>query len=220
MQNNNDDSTLEEKFEILFQDNDIIVINKAANLLSVPGRLPENFDSVELRIQKYFPDAMMAHRLDRDTSGIITVALHKEALKGMQRQFQDRLVSKQYIAVVDGIINQEEGKVELPIRCDWPNRPRQMVCYEHGKDSLTHYSVISRDSIENSTRVLLTPITGRTHQLRVHMNEASHPILGCNLYKNSESEQKSNRLLLHASQITFKHPISEIPITLKSAPEF
>lgn len=220
MQQNNGHPNLEETFEILFQDNDIIVINKEANLLSVPGRLPENFDSVESRIKRYFPNAMMAHRLDRDTSGIITVALHKEALKGMHRQFQDRLVSKQYIAIVDGIMIQEEGEIELPIRCDWPNRPRQMVCYEHGKDSLTQYSVVSRDLIGNSTRVLLTPITGRTHQLRIHMNEIGNPILGCNLYKNSESEGKSTRLLLHASQITFNHPISDVLITLNSTPEF
>jgi len=196
----------EGELEELYRDEDIVVVNKPPFFLSVPGRHPENFDSVQSRIQADVPEAMAAHRLDLDTSGIMIVALHKEALKLVQKQFQERLVDKEYIAVVDGIVKQDTGEVQLPLRCDWPNRPKQMVCYEHGKNAHTKYEVIERS--EGSTRLRLIPITGRSHQLRVHTMEIGHPILGCDLYATPEALVRSDRLLLHARHLRFKHPIS------------
>ena len=204
--------------EYLYQDEDIIIVNKPEFFLSVPGKHPENFDSVQSRIQQDFPEAMCAHRLDLDTSGIMTVALHKEALRRIHRQFQERTVYKEYIAIVYGSLELDEGKIELPLRCDWPNRPRQMVCHEDGKYALTHYTVLSRDEV--SSRLLLKPMTGRSHQLRVHMKELGHPILGCDLYAHEKALSMSPRLLLHASKLTLEHPMTKQSLTIINSPLF
>ena len=204
--------------EELYRDEDIVVVNKPPFFLSVPGRHPDNYDSVQSRMQVGYPEAMAAHRLDLDTSGIMTVALHKEALKRVQKQFQDREVEKEYIAVVYGEVEQEQGEIALPLRCDWPNRPRQMVCYEHGKNALTQYEVISRE--EGRTRLRLIPITGRSHQLRVHTMELGHPILGCDLYAHEEALALSPRLLLHARYLQIKHPMTGEVLSFTSEPPF
>lgn len=210
----------EGELEYLYEDSDIIVVNKPPFFLSVPGRHPGNFDSVQSRIQKDFPESMCAHRLDLDTSGIMIVALHKEALRNMQKQFQDRTVEKEYIAEVYGLMDDDGGSVEFPLRCDWPNRPLQMVCYEHGKHALTNYEVISRDAEKETSRLLLKPVTGRSHQLRIHMRELKHPILGCDLYAHDEALLMSPRLLLHARKISFKHPMSGKAMEIIQEPEF
>jgi len=210
----------EGELEEVFRDEDIVVVNKPPFFLSVPGRHPGNFDSVQSRIQAEAPEAMAAHRLDLDTSGLMIVARHKEALRRVQRQFQDRLVEKDYIAVVHGLVEADTGEITLPLRCDWPNRPRQMVCYEHGKKALTRYEVISRDASTPSTRLRLIPITGRSHQLRVHTREIGHPILGCDLYATPEALALSPRLLLHARYLSFHHPMTEERLELCIEPEF
>lgn len=210
----------EKEVEILYQDGDIMFVNKPEYLLSVPGRLPANFDSVFYRIQQLVPETRMAHRLDLDTSGIMIIAMHLDALRDLSRQFQERTVKKSYTAVVHGIITEDEGSVDLPLRCDWPNRPRQMVCYEHGKNALTHYKVIERNEENNTTRVELLPITGRSHQLRVHMLELGHPILGCDLYAHEEALAMSPRLLLHATTLEIKHPVTGQQILGYCQPEF
>ncbi len=206
--------------EELYRDEDLVIVNKPEFFLSVPGRLPDNYDSVQSRYQEEAPEAMAAHRLDLDTSGIMTVALHKEALKRIQKQFQDRVVDKEYIAEVYGIVEQDTGEIDLPIIVDWPNRPRQMVCYETGKPSLTKWEVISRDVENNSTRLRLLPITGRSHQLRIHTREIGHPILGCDLYAHDKALARSPRLLLHARYIKFAHPMTGDPIEITSEAPF
>ena len=208
------------QLEFLYRDEDLTIVNKPPMFLSVPGRHPGNFDSVQSRIQNDYPDAMCAHRLDLDTSGIMAVTHNKESLRDLQKQFQEREVVKEYVAVVYGLLEQDYGEVNLPLRCDWPNRPLQMVCYEHGKNALTEYAVISKNEMENTSRLLLKPFTGRSHQLRVHMKELKHPILGCDLYAHVEALSMSRRLLLHATKLKFNHPRSQEKMIIESKAPF
>ncbi len=161
---------------ILYQDEHIMVVNKPSGLLSVPGRLEEHKDSVMTRIQRDFPQAESVHRLDMATSGVIVVALNKAAERELKRQFREREPKKQYVARVWGHPQPAEGLVDLPLICDWPNRPMQKVCYETGKAAQTEYEVLEYAE-DNTARVRLKPITGRSHQLRVHMLALGHPIL-------------------------------------------
>ncbi len=197
--------------DIIYQDEDIVVLNKASGLLSVPGRLPEHQDCLQNRVQRVFPTATIVHRLDMATSGVLIMALNKPAHVAISRQFEKRQTDKSYIARVFGKISQCQGSVDLPLICDWPNRPKQKVDHEHGKKSLTHYQVIDYDTdndINNisSTLVKLTPITGRSHQLRVHMLALGHPILGDRLYAHEQALSMSSRLLLHAQTHSITHP--------------
>jgi len=201
----------------LHEDEDIVVVEKPAGLLSVPGKVLA--DSVEQRLKARYPEVtgvMLLHRLDQATSGVMIAARNARAYKSLQHQFQDRTVSKKYIAVLDGILTQDEGEIELPLRIDYYDRPRQIVCHERGKPSLTLYSVISRDS--NTTRVAFYPHTGRTHQLRVH---AAHPqgldcpILGDELYGRT-----ADRLYLHAAQLTITHPLNDVRMAFSSEVSF
>src|SRR5690554_1716951 len=159
---------------VLYQDNDILVLNKQAGLLTVPGKAPEHYDSVIWRVQRALPTARIVHRLDMATSGLLLLALHKPAQGHLGKQFEQRKVQKRYEAVVSGKLETLAGEVNLPLRCDWPNRPKQMVDHEEGKSAQTFFKVIERRT--GSTRVELTPITGRSHQLRVHMLALGHPI--------------------------------------------
>ncbi|WP_145543013.1 bifunctional tRNA pseudouridine(32) synthase/23S rRNA pseudouridine(746) synthase RluA [Yersinia frederiksenii] len=190
---------------ILYQDEHIMVVNKPSGLLSVPGRAPENKDSVMTRIQADFPHAESVHRLDMATSGVIVVALTKAAERELKRQFREREPKKSYVARVWGHLAQDEGLIDLPLICDWPNRPKQKVCYETGKSSQTEYLVLSRDT-DGSTRVKLSPITGRSHQLRVHMLAIGHPILGDRFYAHPEAKAMASRLQLHAQKLCITHP--------------
>lgn len=210
----------EGELEFLYRDDDLVVVNKPQMFLSVPGRHPGNFDSVQSRIQAEHPAAMCAHRLDLDTSGIMVVTLHKDSLRGLQKQFQDRTVYKEYIAVVYGLVEQERGEIDLPLRCDWPNRPLQMVCHEQGKNALTRYEVLTRNEEAGTSRLLLKPHTGRSHQLRVHMKEIEHPILGCDLYAHETALGMSPRLLLHARYLRFEHPITGESLEITCEAEF
>lgn len=196
-----------------------MVVNKASGLLSVPGRAPENKDSVMTRIQADFPTAESVHRLDMATSGVIVVALTKAAERELKRQFREREPKKSYIARVWGHLAQDEGLIDLPLICDWPNRPKQKVCYETGKPSQTLYQVLSRDA-DGSTRVKLSPITGRSHQLRVHMLAIGHPILGDCFYAHPEAKAMASRLQLHAQELCITHPEFGTVMHFKCEPEF
>lgn len=188
--------------EILYADETLLVVNKPSGLLSVPGRGPEKQDCVVKRVHQVHPTARIVHRLDCATSGLMVLGQTADAHRELSRQFHDREVSKAYIARVFGQVEQDEGEVRLPLMTDWPNRPRQMVS-EDGKHAHTIYKVLSRES--DHTRVLLTPVTGRSHQLRVHMLSLGHPILGDNLYAEGAARAHA-RLMLHAWQLGFTHP--------------
>ncbi|CNK89489.1 bifunctional tRNA pseudouridine(32) synthase/23S rRNA pseudouridine(746) synthase RluA [Yersinia proxima] len=204
---------------ILYQDEHIMVVNKPSGLLSVPGRAPENKDSIMTRIQADFPTAESVHRLDMATSGVIVVALTKAAERELKRQFREREPKKSYVARVWGHLAQDEGLIDLPLICDWPNRPKQKVCYETGKSSQTQYQVLSRDT-DGSTRVKLSPITGRSHQLRVHMLAIGHPILGDGFYAPPEAKAMASRLQLHAQELCITHPEFGTVMHFKCEPEF
>ncbi|MGB2739057.1 MAG: pseudouridine synthase [Cognaticolwellia sp.] len=197
--------------DIIYQDDDLVVLNKPSGLLSVPGRLPEHQDCLQNRVLKVLPTATIVHRLDMATSGIILMALNKPAHVSISRQFEKRLTQKSYIARVFGKVEQALGSVEQPLICDWPNRPKQKVDVEHGKAALTHYKVLSYEENSNgqiSTLVELTPVTGRSHQLRVHMLSIGHPILGDRLYAHDQALSLSNRLTLHAQMLQISHPVT------------
>lgn len=190
---------------ILYQDQHIMVVNKSSGLLSVPGRAPEHQDSIMTRIQTDFPVAQSVHRLDMATSGIMVVALTKAAERELKRQFREREPKKTYIARVWGHLTFDHGLIDLPLICDWLHRPKQKVCYETGKSAQTEYQVLSLDK-DGSSRVKLSPITGRSHQLRVHMLALGHPILGDNFYAHPAAKAMAIRLQLHAQELVIKHP--------------
>ncbi len=204
---------------ILYQDEHIMVVNKPSGLLSVPGKAPEHQDSIMARIQRDFPTAESVHRLDMATSGVMVVALNKAAERELKRQFREREPKKSYIARVWGHLEKDEGLIDLPLICDWPNRPKQKVCYDTGKSAQTEYQVISRDE-DGSTRVKLMPITGRSHQLRVHMLEMGHPILGDKFYAHPEAKAMAPRLQLHAQELCIHHPAFGGPMHFKCEPDF
>ena len=190
--------------EILYQDNDLLVLNKPSGLLTVPGKAPEHQDCLERRVQRVFPTARIVHRLDMATSGLVVMALHLDSQRSLNRQFELRQTAKHYIARLEGRVAAGRGSVELPLICDWPNRPKQMVCFSRGKKALTHFEVLSQD--HSCSRVRLTPVTGRSHQLRVHMQWLGHPILGDKFYASSLGVAAADRLQLHAEFLALRHP--------------
>tara|TARA_R110002049_G_scaffold202452_2_gene372968 strand:- start:886 stop:1548 length:663 start_codon:yes stop_codon:yes gene_type:complete len=190
--------------KILYRDNDILVLDKPSGLLSVAGRLAIHKDSLQTRVQRVFPTATVVHRLDMSTSGIMLMALNKDSHRNISRQFQDRLISKRYLARVYGKPNTETGSVDLPLICDWINRPKQKVDLVVGKPSLTNWKILS--STAESSLIELEPVTGRSHQLRVHMQSIGHPILGDKFYAHEDAFKLSDRLDLHAAYIKFMHP--------------
>lgn len=193
---------------ILYQDDAILLINKPSGLLSLSGKNPLNLDSVHYRLVQQFPTALLLHRLDFGTSGIMIVALNKAVAAHINRQFQARTVVKTYQAVLAGRVAADEGDIELPIARDPVNFPKLKVCFATGKAASSHFQVLDRQSGPETTRVLFTPGTGRTHQLRIHSAGMGHPILGCDLYGTLDSERMADRLLLHATSVEFNHPIS------------
>lgn len=195
----------------------MLVAEKPAGLLSVPGRLPENKDCLVTRLQADYPDALTVHRLDMATSGLMVFARGAEAHRTLSKAFADRRVSKRYIAVVAGRL-EGHGEVDLPLVTDWPNRPRQMVDHEVGKPSLTRWQVLAHEGA--TTRVELEPVTGRSHQLRVHMMAISHPIVGDVFYAPPDIEALSPRLLLHAERLSLPHPVSGELMNFRSPAPF
>ncbi len=197
-----------DEIRILFQDDAILLIDKPSGLLSLSGKNPLNKDSVHYRLVQDFPTATLVHRLDFGTSGIMLVALNKQINSQLTKQFQAGTISKTYCAILHGHLAQDSGVIDLPIAKDPPNFPLQKICSATGKNALTHYRVIERIASPPSTRVLFSPASGRTHQLRIHSRELGHPILGCDLYSNAESHALAARLMLHAASIGFDHPIT------------
>lgn len=188
--------------QILYRDKHILVINKPSGLLSQPGSLDT---SVTTELEKDYPFVGVLHRLDQATSGIMVLALNQKALSHLAKQFQFRTTFKVYEAVVYGQLAADQGHIDLPLRCDWPNRPRQEV-HSEGKQSLTHWQCIERT--HSTSRVLLIPHTGRSHQLRVHLASMGHPIIGDYFYAHETAFNMASRLNLHARELTINHPIT------------
>lgn len=190
--------------DIIYSDSSLVIANKPWDVLSVPGRGEDKQDCLWRRVQAEFPTARVVHRLDYATSGLMVLALTLEAQRDISRSFQERKTDKLYQAIISGKPSEKQGSVDLPLICDWENRPLQIVDHEHGKNALTHWKVTGEDS--KGTRVELTPITGRSHQLRVHMQAMGHPIIGDRFYADEDSKALSDRLLLHAERLSFPHP--------------
>lgn len=189
---------------ILYQDRSLLVADKPSGLLSVPGKLEGRSDCLETRLRLAYPGTLLVHRLDCDTSGVMIFARNKAAQGFLGQEFEQRRAKKTYVARVLGRLEPEEGRVDLPIGVDWPNRPRQMVDPVKGRAAVTDWQVIDRS--ETETRVRLSPLTGRSHQLRVHMLALGHPILGDPIYAPHPEEHP--RLMLHAQTLALHHPDS------------
>jgi tRNA pseudouridine32 synthase/23S rRNA pseudouridine746 synthase len=199
---------------ILYHDERLIVLDKPTGLLSVPGIGPEKADCLAARVAAAYPGARIVHRLDRDTSGVIVMALDEVAHRQLSVQFQDRLVSKTYIAVVAGVVAEDEGVIDLPMRKDLDDPPRQIIDHEHGRLAVTNWRVTRRE--EDRTRLELTPLTGRSHQLRLHLKVLGHPVLGDDLYAPPDALAMADRLLLHASKLSIIHPETAAPMTFEA----
>jgi tRNA pseudouridine32 synthase/23S rRNA pseudouridine746 synthase len=206
--------------DIRYFDADLLVVDKPSGLLSVPGRGSGMDDNLAKRVQARYPEALTVHRLDMDTSGLLVMARNAEVHRALGRLFELRQVDKEYIAVVAGLVADSERSIALPLIADWPNRPRQMVDFVQGKPALTHLEVLSYDAASDTTRVRLTPETGRSHQLRVHLQSICHPILGDDLYAPPEILAQAPRLLLHAASLAFRHPVSGEWLAVHSDPPF
>ena len=238
-----------EQISIVYQDQHLLVINKPSGLLSLSGKHPLNKDSVHWRLVQDFPTATLIHRLDFGTSGLMLVALNKDINKQICEQFSQRTVTKYYEAILDGELSVEKdvliqtpssdggfeiaeqgaaqsekyerhGEINIPIIKDADNFPLQKVCHQTGKKAISQYQIISYNQTNNTTKVLFKPITGRTHQLRIHSREIGHPIIGCDLYDADQSYFKAERLMLHASRLVFTHPITDEEMDAKLPADF
>ncbi|MCJ8147219.1 pseudouridine synthase [Acinetobacter sp. A3.8] len=205
--------------EILYEDDDLIIVNKPAGLLSVMGRLVEHRDSAYWRILQHFPNAKVTHRLDMATSGILVFAKHRDVEVAMSRLFQQRAIQKTYTALVQGELT-GQGIVDVPLITDWENRPRQKIDYDIGKSAQTQYRAMQYIAEYDCTEVKLHPITGRSHQLRVHMLHLGHPIVRDKIYNPQAKNAHTQQMALHASQIEFIHPLQKKEILIKSSPNF
>lgn len=204
---------------ILYQDEHLLIVDKPANLLTVPGRGADKQDCLITRLNKSYPNARIIHRLDMATSGIVVTALSHQAQAAMGQLFAQRQIKKVYSAIVAGK-TPLEGLIDLPLICDWENRPKQKVDTDNGKSAQTHYQQLNYSELDDTSTVELRPITGRSHQLRVHMLALGHPILGDYFYAPDKIKNQSQRLLLHAHQLHFTHPITHQPMHITSAIPF
>jgi tRNA pseudouridine32 synthase/23S rRNA pseudouridine746 synthase len=212
-------------FDLVHADAGLLVLNKPAGLLSVPGRGADKQDCLSTRVQQHYPDALVVHRLDMATSGLLLMARSISIQRALGALFERRQVAKRYLAVVDGDLKDAPdtdgwGLIDLPIAVDWPRRPLRVIDAEHGKASQTRWRVLAHDAAANSTRLELAPLTGRSHQLRVHLQAIGHPILGDRLYGSDAVPARAPRLLLHASRLQFAHPVSAEMLAFESAPAF
>jgi tRNA pseudouridine32 synthase/23S rRNA pseudouridine746 synthase len=227
---------------LVHADDDLVVVVKPAGLLSVPGRGADRADCMASRVQARFADALIVHRLDMATSGLLVFGRGPEVQRRLSMAFAGRDVHKRYEAVVRGLVARPQGEIDLPLITDWPRRPRQTVCFERGKPSLTRFHVIDRDEARGTTRVGLEPVTGRSHQLRVHLMALGHPIVGDPLYGTDAasplptghalaggpddagdvegSGATASRLLLHATELSLAHPRDGLPRTWSSPAPF
>ena len=207
----------------LYVDDTLLVFDKPSGLLAVPGRGADKQDCLAARVQARYPDALIVHRLDMATSGLMVMARGPAAQRELSKAFAARRVQKRYIAVVAGRLDappQGWGMIDLPISVDWPNRPLRIVDPLHGKPSLTRWRVLGYDESGTQTRVELEPVTGRSHQLRVHLRELGHPILGDALYAPPDVRDLATRLLLHAWSLGFVHPVTGKALVFESPSPF
>lgn len=189
---------------IVYQDDDLLVLDKPSGLLAVPGRGPDLQDCLSARVQAEFPSTLVVHRLDRDTSGLIVMALNPHAQRELSRQFAERTVEKQYAAVVFGRPEASEGAIELPMRKDFDHPPRHMIDEIAGRPAYTAWRLVAAQ--QDRSRLEVRPRTGRSHQIRLHLAALGHPILGDNLYAHPEALTMADRLMLHAEQLSLEHP--------------
>jgi tRNA pseudouridine32 synthase/23S rRNA pseudouridine746 synthase len=204
---------------VVHADEALVAIDKAAGLLSVPGRGADKADCAVARVQAQFADAQTVHRLDMATSGLLLFARGAAMQRALSVLFETREVVKHYEAVVNGIVGEDDGEIDLPLLADWPQRPRQKVDRLHGKPSLTRFHVLHRDVATRTTRLALQPLTGRTHQLRVHLLAIGHPIAGDALYGPCDAPI-ADRLMLHATRLELRHPVTTQALVLTSAAPF
>jgi len=208
---------------VIHEDETILVLDKPSGLLSVPGRGEDKQDCLSARAQARFPDALIVHRLDMATSGLMILARGLEVQRTINHAFSSRRVNKTYTAVVDGLLgppSDEWQLIDLPIILDWANRPRRIIDHDLGKPSQTRWRALSQDHVAKTTRLELEPITGRSHQLRVHMMAIGHPILGDALYASAPVQAKAQRLQLHACALELMHPLSGESLRFFSKPPF
>jgi tRNA pseudouridine32 synthase/23S rRNA pseudouridine746 synthase len=214
---------------VVFADDTLLVLDKPSGLLAVPGRGADKQDCLAARVQARYPDALIVHRLDMATSGLMVMARGPSAQRALSKAFAAREVHKRYIAVVAGRLEapvdgwgvpEDWGTIDLPIIVDWPNRPLRIVDHQSGKPSLTRWRVLGHDETGLNTRVELEPVTGRSHQLRVHLRELGHPILGDALYAPPDVQGLSGRLLLHAGSLRFMHPLTGEVMVFERLPPF
>lgn len=206
-----------------YADSALLVLDKPPGLLSVPGRGADKQDCLSVRVQRLYADAQIVHRLDMATSGLMLLARGASAQRLLSAAFAERRISKRYVAVVDGYLPtppDDWANINFPIRVDWPHRPLRVVDPVHGKACLTRWRVLAHDSRHAKTRLELEPITGRSHQLRVHLKALGHPILGDTLYGCARTQALAGRLLLHASTLELVHPLSGQHMRFHSAAQF
>lgn len=204
-----------DSLEILYQDDDILLINKPSGLLSLSGKNPLNWDSVHFRlvygqegVSPAFPESQLPHRLDFGTSGIMVVGLNAASVQHINKQFLTRKIRKSYVAILEGWLPDDQGQINAAIAKDKTLFPKVKICNTTGKEAISAYTVLRRLELPRRSLVQFTPLTGRTHQLRIHSHSMGHPIIGCDLYKSDSSQQMADRLQLHASELFFQHPTS------------
>jgi tRNA pseudouridine32 synthase/23S rRNA pseudouridine746 synthase len=204
---------------LIYQDEYLLIVNKPAGLLAVPGRGADKQDCLISRMQVQWPQALVVHRLDQATSGLLVLALSAAVQKSLSALFQERHVSKRYIATVQGHLQPATGTVDLPLMADWPQRPRQKVDLTSGKPSQTHWEVLRYNADNGTSLVALHPVTGRTHQLRVHMLALGHPIVGDTLYGPLQGAAPPQRMALHAQRLAFTHPVTGQRLAVDCEPD-
>lgn len=203
---------------VVHADDALLLVDKPSGLLSVPGKAEGLADCLEYRVRAEYPEALLLHRLDMDTSGLMVFARSRLAQRHVAWQFERRQLEKTYVARVLGIPDAAEGRIDLPLICDWPRRPLQKVCHETGKPSVTAWRVT--DTQDGNARLELAPLTGRSHQIRVHLKEIGHPILGDRFYAPPEALEAAPRLMLHAETLTLRHPDGGAWVTYRAPAPF
>ena len=203
--------------DVLYEDAFMLAVDKPSGLLSVPGRGPDKTDCIIARVLRVYPDALVVHRLDQPTSGVLLFARSLDVQRALSEMFASRLIAKRYEAIVEGAL-EGSGVIDLPLIADWPNRPLQKVDHHLGKPASTIWTAVG--STGQGTRVSLEPLTGRSHQLRVHMQAIGHPILGDQLYGSADGRTCVERLLLHAAELKFAHPVTGEAVEIRSTVPF
>lgn len=205
---------------LLHADEHLLIFDKPAGLLSVPGRGPDKADCMSSRAQLRYADALVVHRLDMETSGLFLMARGETMQKILSGMFEHRQMEKSYLALVAGTPAQASGRIDLPLICDWPNRPLQKVDHTQGKPATSFYEYLKAYPALDASLMLLRPVTGRSHQLRVHMCALGHPILGDKLYAPQGIQEKTSRLMLHAQSLAFTHPVTQKACSFVATPAF